>query len=78
MGDPVVMLSLYPEFPKDVMSSMTSHREFLFVVDHSGSIEYPIHNGSGSKDRIGSARVFTPTQPLKDHILGQEREDGCP
>nr|XP_046149751.1 von Willebrand factor A domain-containing protein 5A-like isoform X3 [Oncorhynchus gorbuscha] len=56
MGDPVVMLSLYPEFPKDVMSSMTSHGEFLFVVDRSGSMEFPMHLGSGSQDRIGSAR----------------------
>uniref|UniRef100_A0A8C8IKZ8 von Willebrand factor A domain-containing protein 5A-like n=1 Tax=Oncorhynchus tshawytscha TaxID=74940 RepID=A0A8C8IKZ8_ONCTS len=38
MGDPVVMLSLYPEFPNDVMSSMTSLGEFLFVVDRSGSM----------------------------------------
>ncbi|XP_045070169.1 von Willebrand factor A domain-containing protein 5A isoform X2 [Coregonus clupeaformis] len=56
MGDPVVMLSLYPEFPKDVMSSLTSHGEFLFVVDRSGSMECPMHNGSGAQDRIGSAR----------------------
>lgn len=63
MGDPVVMLSLYPEFPKDVMSSMTSHGEFLFVVDRSGSMECPMHLGSGSQDRIGSARVHTHTQP---------------
>ncbi|XP_036820662.1 von Willebrand factor A domain-containing protein 5A isoform X1 [Oncorhynchus mykiss] len=56
MGDPVVMLSLYPEFPKDVMSSMTSHGEFLFVVDRSGSMECPMHLGSGSQDRISSAR----------------------
>ncbi|XP_045070181.1 von Willebrand factor A domain-containing protein 5A-like isoform X2 [Coregonus clupeaformis] len=56
MGDPVVMLSLYPEFPKDVMSSLTSHGEFLFVVDRSGSMGCPMHNGSGAQDRIGSAR----------------------
>ncbi|XP_064880120.1 von Willebrand factor A domain-containing protein 5A-like [Oncorhynchus nerka] len=64
------MLSLYPEFPKDVMSSMTSHREFLIVVDHSGSIEYPIHNGSGSQDRIGSARLFLFT----DGEVGNTKE----
>ncbi|XP_041733984.2 von Willebrand factor A domain-containing protein 5A isoform X2 [Coregonus clupeaformis] len=56
MGDPVVMLSLYPEFPNDVMSSMTSHAEFLFVVDCSGSMERPIHYGPGAQDRISSAR----------------------
>ncbi|XP_064828803.1 von Willebrand factor A domain-containing protein 5A-like [Oncorhynchus masou masou] len=56
MGDPVVMLSLYPEFPNDVMSSMTSLGEFLFVVDRSGSMSFSMHNGSGVQDRIGSAR----------------------
>ncbi|KAM9452423.1 von Willebrand factor A domain-containing protein 5A-like isoform 4-T11 [Salvelinus alpinus] len=56
MGDPVVMLSLYPEFPNDVMSSMTSLGEFLFVVDRSGSMSFSMHNGSGAQDRIGSAR----------------------
>ncbi|KAK6296151.1 hypothetical protein J4Q44_G00338640 [Coregonus suidteri] len=56
MGDPVVMLSLYPAFPNDVMSSMTSHGEFLFVVDCSGSMERPIHYGPGAQDRISSAR----------------------
>ncbi|KAJ7995230.1 hypothetical protein DPEC_G00242380 [Dallia pectoralis] len=56
MGDPVVMLSLYPEFPENVMSSMTSRGEFLFVVDRSGSMDCPIHSGPGAQDRIGSAR----------------------
>uniref|UniRef100_A0A3P8Y9B5 VIT domain-containing protein n=1 Tax=Esox lucius TaxID=8010 RepID=A0A3P8Y9B5_ESOLU len=56
MGDPVVMLSLYPEFPKDVMSSMTSRGEFIFVVDRSSSMDCPIHSGPGAQDRIGSAR----------------------
>uniref|UniRef100_A0A8C7MCL6 von Willebrand factor A domain-containing protein 5A-like n=1 Tax=Oncorhynchus kisutch TaxID=8019 RepID=A0A8C7MCL6_ONCKI len=56
MGDPLVMLSLYPEFPNDVMSSMTSLGEFLFVVDRSGSMSCPMHNGSVAQDRIGSAR----------------------
>uniref|UniRef100_A0A673XEN0 von Willebrand factor A domain-containing protein 5A-like n=1 Tax=Salmo trutta TaxID=8032 RepID=A0A673XEN0_SALTR len=56
MGDPMVMLSMYPEFPEDVMSLMTSHGEFLFVVDRSGSMSCVMHNGSGALDRIGSAR----------------------
>ncbi|KAM6945990.1 von Willebrand factor A domain-containing protein 5A-like, partial [Aplochiton taeniatus] len=47
MGDPVVMLSLYPEFPDAVMSSMSSRGEFLFLIDRSGSM---------SGDRINSAR----------------------
>ncbi|XP_029301681.1 von Willebrand factor A domain-containing protein 5A-like isoform X1 [Cottoperca gobio] len=47
MGDPVVMLSLYPEFPQAVMSSLASCGEFVFLLDRSGSM-------SGA--RIKSAR----------------------
>ncbi|XP_062417043.1 von Willebrand factor A domain-containing protein 5A-like isoform X2 [Pungitius pungitius] len=39
MGDPVVMLSLYPEFPQAVMSSMASCGEFVFLLDRSGSMQ---------------------------------------
>uniref|UniRef100_A0A8C9Y9S6 von Willebrand factor A domain containing 5A n=1 Tax=Sander lucioperca TaxID=283035 RepID=A0A8C9Y9S6_SANLU len=39
MGDPVVMLSLYPEFPQAVMSSVTSCGEFVFLLDRSGSMD---------------------------------------
>uniref|UniRef100_A0A3Q2NNB8 VIT domain-containing protein n=1 Tax=Fundulus heteroclitus TaxID=8078 RepID=A0A3Q2NNB8_FUNHE len=47
MGDPVVMVSLYPEFPQDVMSSLASRGEFVFLMDRSGSMNYT---------RISSAR----------------------
>ncbi|XP_074497543.1 von Willebrand factor A domain-containing protein 5A-like isoform X2 [Sebastes fasciatus] len=47
MGDPVVMLSLYPEFSKAVMSSVASCGEFVFLLDRSGSMQGP---------RIKSAR----------------------
>ncbi|CAI5694381.1 unnamed protein product [Oreochromis niloticus] len=47
MGDPVVMVSLYPEFPQSVMSSMASCGEFVFLLDRSGSM---------SNTRISSAR----------------------
>ncbi|KAJ4936170.1 hypothetical protein JOQ06_017694 [Pogonophryne albipinna] len=47
MGDPVVMLSLYPEFPQAVMSSLASCGEFVFLLDRSGSMQ---------GDRIKSAR----------------------
>ncbi|XP_078102750.1 von Willebrand factor A domain-containing protein 5A-like isoform X1 [Sander vitreus] len=47
MGDPVVMLSLYPEFPQAMMSSVASCGEFVFLLDRSGSM-------AGS--RIKSAR----------------------
>uniref|UniRef100_A0A3Q1CK67 VIT domain-containing protein n=1 Tax=Amphiprion ocellaris TaxID=80972 RepID=A0A3Q1CK67_AMPOC len=38
MGDPVVMVSLYPEFPQSVMSSVASCGEFVFLMDRSGSM----------------------------------------
>ncbi|XP_027136348.1 von Willebrand factor A domain-containing protein 5A isoform X5 [Larimichthys crocea] len=56
MGDPVVMLSLYPEFPQAVMSSLTSCGEFVFLLDRSGSMDCPINNSKQQETRIGSAR----------------------
>uniref|UniRef100_A0A3P9BIK6 von Willebrand factor A domain-containing protein 5A n=1 Tax=Maylandia zebra TaxID=106582 RepID=A0A3P9BIK6_9CICH len=44
MGDPVVMVSLYPEFTQSVMSSMASCGEFVFLVDRSGSMDYATNN----------------------------------
>uniref|UniRef100_A0A673BK86 von Willebrand factor A domain-containing protein 5A-like n=1 Tax=Sphaeramia orbicularis TaxID=375764 RepID=A0A673BK86_9TELE len=56
MGDPVVMLSLYPEFPQDVMSSLASHGEFVFLLDRSGSMDCPMDNMKHDVTRIASAR----------------------
>ncbi|XP_026047151.1 von Willebrand factor A domain-containing protein 5A-like [Astatotilapia calliptera] len=47
MGDPVVMVSLYPEFSQSVMSSVASCGEFVFLMDRSGSM---------SNTRIRSAK----------------------
>ncbi|XP_042072330.1 von Willebrand factor A domain-containing protein 5A [Haplochromis burtoni] len=47
MGDSVVMVSLYPEFPQSVMSSVASCGEFVFLMDRSGSM---------SNTRIRSAK----------------------
>ncbi|KAM9359163.1 uncharacterized protein ABDE67_002317 [Symphorus nematophorus] len=55
MGDPVVMLSLYPEFPQAVMSSVASCGEFVFLLDRSGSMDDPM-NSKSHQTRIGSAR----------------------
>uniref|UniRef100_A0A669F5D2 VIT domain-containing protein n=1 Tax=Oreochromis niloticus TaxID=8128 RepID=A0A669F5D2_ORENI len=38
MGDSVVMVSLYPEFPQSVMSSLASCGEFVFLMDRSRSM----------------------------------------
>ncbi|XP_013855750.1 von Willebrand factor A domain-containing protein 5A [Austrofundulus limnaeus] len=56
MGDPVVMVSLYPEFPQSVMSSLASCGEFVFLMDRSGSMECPINNNKPQETRISSAR----------------------
>ncbi|XP_041796986.1 von Willebrand factor A domain-containing protein 5A-like isoform X2 [Chelmon rostratus] len=56
MGDPVVMLSLYPEFPEAVMSSVSSHGEFVLLLDRSGSMDCITSDSNGQESRIGSAR----------------------
>ncbi|XP_047450921.1 von Willebrand factor A domain-containing protein 5A-like isoform X2 [Mugil cephalus] len=53
MGDPVVMLSLYPEFPQSVMSSVASCGEFVFLLDRSGSMQM---SSANQQTRISSAR----------------------
>ncbi|XP_061916040.1 von Willebrand factor A domain-containing protein 5A-like isoform X2 [Entelurus aequoreus] len=56
MGDAVVMLSVYPEFPQAVMSSLASSGEFVFLLDRSGSMGCRINNTKKSETRISSAR----------------------
>uniref|UniRef100_I3K286 VIT domain-containing protein n=1 Tax=Oreochromis niloticus TaxID=8128 RepID=I3K286_ORENI len=56
MGDAVVMVSLYPEFPQSVMSSMASCGEFVFLMDRSGSMGCPMTNSKQQETRISSAR----------------------
>uniref|UniRef100_A0A3P9NHE0 VWFA domain-containing protein n=1 Tax=Poecilia reticulata TaxID=8081 RepID=A0A3P9NHE0_POERE len=56
MGDPVVMVSLYPEFPQSVMSSLATCGEFVFLVDRSGSMGCPMNNSTPQETRISSAK----------------------
>ncbi|CAJ1070722.1 von Willebrand factor A domain-containing protein 5A-like isoform X7 [Xyrichtys novacula] len=56
MGDPVVMLSLYPEFPEAVMSSVATCGEFVFLLDRSGSMDAPVNHTNRNETRISSAR----------------------
>uniref|UniRef100_A0A3Q2G2G2 Uncharacterized protein n=1 Tax=Cyprinodon variegatus TaxID=28743 RepID=A0A3Q2G2G2_CYPVA len=56
MGDPVVMVSLYPEFPQSVMSSLPSCGEFVFLMDRSGSMDCALNNSMEQQTRINSAR----------------------
>ncbi|XP_067292338.1 von Willebrand factor A domain-containing protein 5A-like isoform X7 [Pseudorasbora parva] len=56
MRDSVVMISLYPEFPEEVMSSLATKGEFIFVIDRSGSMGEKMHHGKGAQTRIESAK----------------------
>ncbi|KAK2866885.1 hypothetical protein Q8A67_025002 [Cirrhinus molitorella] len=56
MRDPVVMISLYPVFPEEVMKSLATRGEFVFVIDRSGSMECSMHHETGAQMRIESAK----------------------
>ncbi|KAL1247150.1 hypothetical protein QQF64_022526 [Cirrhinus molitorella] len=56
MRDPVVMISLYPEFPEEVMKSLATRGEFVFVIDRSGSMGDMMHPERGAQMRIASAK----------------------
>uniref|UniRef100_A0A672HY99 VIT domain-containing protein n=1 Tax=Salarias fasciatus TaxID=181472 RepID=A0A672HY99_SALFA len=56
MGDPVVMVSLFPEFPQSVMSSVASCGEFVFLMDRSGSMGVPMNIKDRNQSRISSAK----------------------
>ncbi|XP_058623864.1 von Willebrand factor A domain-containing protein 5A-like isoform X5 [Onychostoma macrolepis] len=55
MRDPVVMISLYPEFPEEV-ESLATQGEFVFVIDRSGSMDCMMNHGRGAQKRIESAK----------------------
>ncbi|XP_056308368.1 von Willebrand factor A domain-containing protein 5A-like [Danio aesculapii] len=52
MRNPVVMISLYPEFPEEVATPS----EFVFVMDRSGSMDRMMHRGNETQNRIESAK----------------------
>uniref|UniRef100_A0A672M1M3 von Willebrand factor A domain-containing protein 5A-like n=1 Tax=Sinocyclocheilus grahami TaxID=75366 RepID=A0A672M1M3_SINGR len=56
MRDPVVMISLYPEFPEELMKSLATQGEFVFVIDRSGSMRDMMSQGKGAQMRIESAK----------------------
>uniref|UniRef100_A0A3Q2YTN2 VIT domain-containing protein n=1 Tax=Hippocampus comes TaxID=109280 RepID=A0A3Q2YTN2_HIPCM len=57
MGDAVVMVSLYPEFPPAAAtSSLATRGEFVFLLDRSGSMDCPMDECHRSVSRISSAR----------------------
>ena len=65
MRDPVVMISLYPEFPEEVMSSLATQGEFVFVMDRSGSMGDMMHYGKGAQMRVESAKARFKIQNIK-------------
>ncbi|MGH0158614.1 UNVERIFIED_CONTAM: hypothetical protein FKN15_042400 [Acipenser sinensis] len=56
MGDPLVMVSLYPEFPAAASTPQSSCGEFIFLVDRSGSMDCSMSNMESGPMRIESAR----------------------
>ncbi|XP_077466652.1 von Willebrand factor A domain-containing protein 5A-like isoform X2 [Stigmatopora argus] len=56
MGDTAVMVSVYPEFPQSVTSSLATSGEFVFLLDRSGSMDCAINESSQKQTRISSAR----------------------
>ncbi|XP_054868031.1 von Willebrand factor A domain-containing protein 5A-like [Amphiprion ocellaris] len=69
MGDPVVMVSLYPEFPQSVMSSVASCGEFVFLMDRSGSMKRKMNNKESHQTCIMSDRD-TLLLLLKSLLMG--------
>ncbi|MBN3313031.1 TCAF factor, partial [Atractosteus spatula] len=56
MWDPVVMLSLYPEFPTALSHSLSSRGEFIFLLDLSDSMRRPMRARAGGQRRIDCAK----------------------
>ncbi|KAK6467763.1 von Willebrand factor A domain-containing protein 5A-like [Huso huso] len=56
MGDPLVMVSLYPEFTAAASTPQSSCGEFIFLVDRSGSMRCPMSNEKAEPMRIQSAQ----------------------
>ncbi|XP_067388362.1 von Willebrand factor A domain-containing protein 5A-like [Emydura macquarii macquarii] len=55
MGDPAVMVTLQPSVP-EVVPGQSPAREFLFLLDRSGSMECAMDGRDGSPQRIDSAK----------------------
>ncbi|XP_039598341.1 von Willebrand factor A domain-containing protein 5A-like, partial [Polypterus senegalus] len=56
MGDPVVMISLYPDFSGLKEQSLSTKGEFIFLMDRSGSMDCKMNEDPDSLMRIESAR----------------------
>lgn len=58
MAEPAVMMTLYPEIPQAVISSVASCGEFVFLLDQFGIMNSPLNSSKRDETRIGSARVL--------------------
>ncbi|XP_069040335.1 von Willebrand factor A domain-containing protein 5A-like isoform X2 [Lepisosteus oculatus] len=71
MADPMLMLSLFPEFPI-AETTLSSNGEFIFLMDCSGSMQNPMDRESGAQQRIESARdtlvLLLKSLPLGCHF----------
>ncbi|XP_078392864.1 von Willebrand factor A domain-containing protein 5A-like, partial [Cetorhinus maximus] len=54
MGDPTVMVNVYPSFPEQ--SSPVASGEFIFLLDRSGSMDCAMSDKQGGPTRIQSAK----------------------
>ncbi|XP_048676722.1 uncharacterized protein LOC125622637 isoform X2 [Caretta caretta] len=70
MGDPAVMVTLLPSLPEAVPGQSPA-REFIFLLDRSGSMECPRDGRDHSPQRIDSAKekpgVLSPGPPCSSH-----------
>lgn len=55
MGHPSAMVSFYPDIPEAQPPMMC--REFVFLMDCSGSMQCPMNNQDKSQQRIEAAKV---------------------
>lgn len=55
MGAPSAMVSFYPDIPE--VEASRSCGEFVFLMDCSGSMKYPMNNQKDSQLRIEAAKV---------------------
>nr|XP_006641189.1 PREDICTED: von Willebrand factor A domain-containing protein 5A-like isoform X2 [Lepisosteus oculatus] len=71
MADPMLMLSLFPEF-HIAETTLSSNGEFIFLMDCSGSMQNPMDRESGAQQRIESARdtlvLLLKSLPLGCHF----------
>ncbi|KAL1250950.1 hypothetical protein QQF64_018746 [Cirrhinus molitorella] len=74
MRDPVVMISLYPEFPEEVIKSLGTQGEFVFVIDRSGSMDSMMFHGKGAQRRIESAKSVVYNQDTVDQALKRVKQ----